>query len=82
MQWIVGHEPELHFVVIYTGYQSVVDFLQLNVESTSKFHYEGASTAMGLSGFCFKFIYHDDTIYKGWIDSRFILMDKGILVII
>ena len=37
---------------------------------------------MGLSGFCFKFIYHDDTIYKGWIDSRFILMDKGILVII
>ena len=36
---------------------------------------------MGPSGPCFKLIYHHDTIYKGWISSRFILVYKGILVI-
>ena len=28
-----------------------------------------------------KVIYHDDMVYEGWIDSRFILVHKGILVI-
>ena len=28
-----------------------------------------------------KLIYHDDTVYEGWIESRFILMHKGALVI-
>ena len=37
---------------------------------------------MGLSGPRFKLIYHDDTVYEGWIGSRFILMHKGILVIL
>ena len=36
---------------------------------------------MGLNSPYFELIYHDDTIYEGWIDSRFTLMHKGILVI-
>ena len=28
-----------------------------------------------------KLIYHDDTIYEGWIGSRFTLVRKDILVI-
>ena len=29
-----------------------------------------------------KLIYHDDTIYEGWIDFRFIFVDKSVLVIL
>ena len=36
---------------------------------------------MGPNRLYFELIYHDDTIYEGWIGSRFILMCKGILVI-
>ena len=35
----------------------------------------------GCSGPHYDLIYHDDTIYEGWIDSRFILEHKGVLVI-
>ena len=35
---------------------------------------------MGRSGHHFELIYHDNTIYKGWIGSKFILVHKGILV--
>ena len=36
---------------------------------------------MGLSGSHFKLIYHDDIVYKSWIDSYFIIVHKGVLVI-
>ena len=36
---------------------------------------------MGPSGPCSELIYHDDTIYDGWIDSRFIIMHKDVWVI-
>ena len=36
---------------------------------------------MGLSGPTLKLIYHDDTVYKSWIDSRFTLVHKGALII-
>ena len=81
MQWIVGHRLELCFIFIYIGYQSVVDSLQWNVESTSKLDFEGASTPMGPSSPHYELIYHDDTFYEGYINSRFILVHKGILVI-
>ena len=36
---------------------------------------------MGPSGPHSEFIYHDDTVYEGWIDSWSTLVHKGILVI-
>ena len=81
MQWIVGYGPELHLVVIYIGYWSVVDFLQWNVESTSKLNSKKASTPVVPNGSCSKLIYHDDTFYEGCIGSRFILVHRSILVI-
>ena len=36
---------------------------------------------MGPSGPRSKLIYHDDTVYEGWIGSRFTLVHKGVLVI-
>ena len=36
---------------------------------------------MGSSGPRSKLIYHDRTVYKGWITSWFTLMHKGVLVI-
>ena len=35
---------------------------------------------MGLNGPFFELIYHDDMVYKGWIDSRFTLVYKDVLV--
>ena len=81
MWWIVGHRPELRLIIIHIGYQSAIDSLQWNVESTSKLDYEGTINPMGLSGPYSELIYHDDTIYEGLINSRFILVHKGILVI-
>ena len=37
---------------------------------------------MGPNGPRFELIYHDDIVYEGWINSRFILVYKGILVIL
>ena len=37
---------------------------------------------MSLSGPHYEFIYHDGTVYEGWIGYRFIIVYKGILVII
>ena len=37
---------------------------------------------MGPNGPRSKLIYYDYTIYEGWINSRFTLVRKGILVII
>ena len=28
-----------------------------------------------------KLVYHNDTFYEGWIDSGFILVHKGLLII-
>ena len=81
MQWIVGHKPELHLIVIYMGYQIVVDFFQWNVESTSKLDFERANTPMGHSGPQLELIYYDDIVYEGSIGSQFIIVYKGILVI-
>ena len=81
MQWIVGYELELCLVVIYIGYQSIVDYLQWDVESTSKLDYKGVSNPMGPIGPLFKFIYHNDMVYEGWIGSMFTLMHKVVLVI-
>ena len=36
---------------------------------------------MGPSSPHYELIYHDDTFYEGYINSRFILVHKGILVI-
>ena len=36
---------------------------------------------MGPSGPHFKLIYYDDMVYEGWIGSYFILVHKGVLVI-
>ena len=36
---------------------------------------------MGPGGLCFELIYHNDTVYKGWICFGFTLMHKGVLVI-
>ena len=36
---------------------------------------------MGPSGPYFELIYHDDMVYDGWISSRFIFLDKSVLVI-
>ena len=41
---------------------------------------KGTNIPMGPNGSCSQLIYHDDTIYEGWIDFRFIPMHKGILV--
>ena len=82
MQWIVGHRPKLLLIVIYIRYWSAIDSLQWNVESSSKLNFERASTPMSLNGLRSKLISHDDTVYEGWIDSRFTLVHKGILVII
>ena len=81
MQWIVGHKLELYLIVIYIGYWTAVDSLQWNVESTSKVDFKGASTPMGPNGLCTNLIYHDDMVYEGQIDSKFILVHNGILVI-
>ena len=43
--------------------------------------FEGGNNPMGPSGPHSKPIYHDDMVYEGWIGSRFILMHKGVLVI-
>ena len=39
----------------------------------------GVNTLVGLSGPCSELIYHDDTVYEGWIESRFILVHKSVL---
>ena len=44
--------------------------------------FERASTLMGLNGPYTKLIYHDNTVFESWIDFRFTLMHKGVLVII
>ena len=56
-------------------------FSLVNVESTSKLDYEGVNTLMGPNGPHAELIYHDDIVYEGWIDSKFILVHKGVFVI-
>ena len=51
------------------------------MELISKLDYKGANTLMGSSGHHFELIYHDDTIYEGWIDSKFTFVHKRVLVI-
>ena len=40
-----------------------------------------AGTPIGPSSSRSKLIYHDDMVYEGWIDSKFILVYKSIWVI-
>ena len=44
-------------------------------------NYEGGSTPMDPNSPRSELMYHDDMVYEGWIDSWFILMQKGVLVI-
>ena len=44
-------------------------------------NYEGANTPMVPSGPYSELMYHDDMVYEGWIDSRFIFVHKDILII-
>ena len=74
-------DPKLCLIVIYIRYWSVIDSLQQNVELTLEFDSKGVSTLMGPSGPYFELIYHDDMVYDGWISSRFIFLDKSVLVI-
>ena len=36
---------------------------------------------MGPNGLCSKLIYHDDIVYDDQINSKFVLVQKGVLVI-
>ena len=78
MQWIVGHEPE-HLVSSCNlhRYWSVIDSLQWNVESISKFDFEGANTLMGPSGPYFELIFLGDIVYEGWMGFQFPFVHKG-----
>ena len=81
MQWIVTHELELCLVAIYIRYQSVVDSLQRDVESTLELDSQGANILIGPNGPHFKLIYYVRMVYEDWIDSKFTFMYKGVLVI-
>ena len=81
MQWIMGRRLKLCLIAIYIEYQSEVDSLSWNVESTSKLDYERVNTLTGPNFPHFELIYHDDTVYRGWIIFGFIVVHKGILVI-
>ena len=65
MQWIVGHKPKLHLIIIYIEYWSADDSLQWNVESTLELNFEEDSTPMGSSCPRSKLICHDDMDYEG-----------------
>ena len=75
---MVGYKPKLCLIIIYIGYWSVVYSLQWNVESASKLVSKRDNTPMGPNGPCFKLIYHDNTLYEGWISSWFTLVHKGV----
>ena len=81
MQRIVGRKSERYLVVIYIRYYSIIDFLQWDVESTSKLDCKGDNTPMDASSLHSKLIYHDDMVYESWIDFQFTLVHNGILVI-
>ena len=77
---VVGHEPELHLIVIYIGYWGIVDSLQWDIESTLELEYEGVGIPMSPNSPCFDLICHVVMVYEGLFDSRFTLIHKGILV--
>ena len=81
MQLIVGHGPD-HLVsrcYLYR-YQSLVDSLQLDVESAQELDFEGTSTPMSLNGPHFELVYFIDIDYESQIGSKFAFVHKGILV--
>ena len=55
---------ELHLVVIYIGYCSVVDSLQWTIESTLELDSEGPSTSISSNGSRSELINHDDMVYE------------------
>ena len=73
---------------MHRKYNALDKFIELKAELENQLgkrikalQYEGSNTPMGPSGPRSKFIYHDDTVYEGWIGSWFILVHKGVLVI-
>ena len=78
MQWQVTDLSTWCLIVIYIGYQSVVDSPQWDVESISKFDYEEANTPMGPNGTHSELVFPNGTVYEGWMGFQCI---KGILVI-
>ena len=65
-------------IVIYIGYQSLVDSLQWDVELTLELDSEGASIPMGPSGPRFKLIYLVGMGYEGRIGFPFTFVYKGV----
>ena len=57
--------------VIYIGYQSLVDSLQWDVESTLELDYEGANIPIGPNGPRSKLIYLVGMGYEGQTGFRF-----------
>ena len=51
----------------YIEYWNAIDSLYWNVESISKFDYEGASTLMGPSGLHSELIFLVGMAYEGWM---------------
>ena len=41
----------------------------------------GESILLWILGPCFRLIYYNEMVYKDWIDSRFTIVYKGILII-
>ena len=78
MQQIIGHRLEFCLIVIYIGYQSTIDSLQWNVESTLELDSKGANTPMGPNGPHSKLKYLVGMGYEGQNDSRFTIVHKGI----
>ena len=54
-----------YLIVIYIGYQSSIDSLQWDVESTLKLDFEGASIPMGPNGPYFELTYLVGMGYEG-----------------
>ena len=69
------------FVVIYIRYQSLVDSLQWNVESTLELDSEGASIPISPNSPRSQLIYLVGMGYEGQIGFKFTFVHKGILVI-
>ena len=65
MQWVVGHDkPEFCFVIINIGYQSTVDSLQQDVESTLELDLRELVLSYGSQWSLLELIYLDDIVYE------------------
>ena len=79
---MAGHGPMfLYLVTIYIKHQSVVNFLEWDVESTSDWILREPIFSLGSSGLDpLEFSFHCDTIYKVWLCFLFTYVYNGVLV--